>query len=47
MFGSYMGHMGIGMFLGMGLLWLLILVLVVLGIIALVKYIVRGDGRRG
>lgn len=37
MLASYMGHMGMRMFLGMGLLWLLILVLVVLGIIALVK----------
>ncbi len=34
---------GGGMFLGMGVLWLLILVLVVLGIIALAKYIFRGD----
>ena len=38
--------MGGGMFWGMGLLWLLILVLVVLGIIALAKYI-SGGGRRG
>ena len=39
MFGGYMANMSTGMFLGMGVLWLLILVLVVLGIIALVKYI--------
>ena len=37
MFGH--GFMGSGMFLGMGVLWLLILALVVLGIVALAKYI--------
>lgn len=40
--GTYMGG---GMFLGIGLLWLLILVLVALGIIGLAKYIFRDDGR--
>ena len=38
-----MSNMRTGMFLGMGVLWLLILMLVVLGIIALVKYIFRTD----
>jgi Na+-transporting methylmalonyl-CoA/oxaloacetate decarboxylase gamma subunit len=37
--------MGTGMFLGMAVLWLLILVLVVLGISALVKYLFRSEGR--
>lgn len=45
MFGDYMGGMGTAMFLGMGLLWLIILVLVVLGIITLVKYIFCSSGK--
>ena len=44
MFGN--GFMGGGMAWGMGLLWLLTLVLVVFGIIALAKYIF-GGGRYG
>jgi hypothetical protein len=34
-----MPGMGIGMMLGMGLVWLLVIVLLVLGIAALVKYL--------
>ncbi|MCW3476386.1 hypothetical protein [Limobrevibacterium gyesilva] len=37
------GSMG-GMMWGMGLVWLLVLILLVLGVVALVKY---GFGRRG
>jgi hypothetical protein len=36
--------MGDGMMWGMGLLWLLLLVLLVLGIAALVKYLSGGRG---
>ena len=38
--------MGSGMMWGMSLFWLLILVLVVLGAVALVKYLFFGDKRK-
>ena len=40
--GSMMG--GAGMWLGMGIWWILILVLVVLGIAALARYLFGGRG---
>ncbi len=36
--------MGGGMWLGMGVLWLLILILIVLGIAALLRYLFSGRG---
>ena len=41
------GFMGGGMGWGMGLLWLLILVLVAFGILAIAKYIFGGGRRDG
>ena len=40
------GTMGSGMVRGMGLFWLLILVVVALGAVALVKYLFFGDKRK-
>ena len=38
------GMMGSGMWLGMGIFWILILVLIVLGIAALLRYLFSGRG---
>ena len=40
------GMMGGGMMWGMGIFWLLILVLVVVGAAALIKYLFFGDRRK-
>ena len=38
------GMMGSGMWLGMGIWWILILILIVLGIAALARYLFGGRG---
>ena len=45
MYGNGNGPLGGGMFAGMWLAWILSLVLVVLGIVALAKYVLKGKRR--
>ena len=46
MHGCPMGHGGAMMMIGMGIVWLLTIVILVLGIAALVKYLRSGSGPR-